>query len=161
MSPNTSSRLAKTQRQHRVAKMLTEHHVTSQSHLVELLAEDGVVATQATVSRDLEEIGAVKVRVPGGESVYAVPELPFDRVVPDEHLRRVLADWVVQVGHSANLVVVQTPPGCAHVVASALDRSGLEGVLGTVAGDDTILVVATERATGKGLAQKISKLAGI
>jgi transcriptional regulator of arginine metabolism len=161
VSPNSANRMAKTQRQHRVAKMLADHHVTSQSHLVELLAADGVVATQATVSRDLEELGAVKVRVAGGDSVYAVPEIPFDRVVPDEHLRRVLADWVVQVGHSANLVVVQTPPGCAHVVASALDRSGLDGVLGTVAGDDTILVVATARTGGKALADKISSLARV
>ena len=161
MSPNTSTRTAKTQRQHRVARLLAEHHVTSQSHLVELLAADGVVATQATVSRDLEELGAVKVRVPGGESVYAVPELPFDRVVPDEHLRRVLSDWVAHVGHSANLVVVQTPPGCAHVVASALDRSGLDGVLGTVAGDDTILVVSTSPTGGKDLAERIAALAGM
>ena len=161
VSPNTSNRMAKTQRQHRVARLLAEHHVTSQTHHVQLLAADGVVATQATVSRDLEELGAVKVRVPGGESVYAVPEIPFDRVVPDDHLRRVLADWVVQVGHSGNLVVVHTPPGCAHVVASALDRSGLEGVLGTVAGDDTILVVAAERTSGAKVAKRLSALSGL
>ncbi len=106
-----SNRLAKTQRQHRVVKLLSDHHVTSQTQLVELLAADGVVATQATVSRDLEELGAVKVRVPGGEMVYAVPELSRDRLAPEDHLRRVLADWVVQVAHSGTLVVVQTPRG--------------------------------------------------
>jgi transcriptional regulator of arginine metabolism len=154
-------RLAKTQRQHRIAKLLETHSVTSQTHLVELLATDGVEATQATVSRDLEEIGAVKVRVAGGETVYAVPELPKDRMVPEEQLRRVLADWVVEIAHSGNLVVLRTPPGSAHVVASALDRAGLAGALGTVAGDDTLLVIASEKVGGERLAKRLQILIGI
>ncbi len=135
--------------------------MTSQQRLVELLLQAGVEATQATVSRDLEEIGAVKVRAAGGESVYAVPDLPKDRVAPEEHLRRVLGDWVVEVTYSANLVVVRTPPGSAHVVASALDRAGLAEILGTVAGDDTIIVVAVEDVGGAGLAEHLSSLAGL
>jgi transcriptional regulator of arginine metabolism len=154
-------RLSKTQRQHRVIQILEQHAVTSQTQLVELLAGAGVDATQATVSRDLEEIGAVKVRAAGGESVYAVPELPKDRKAPEEHLRRVLGDWVVDVAPSANLVVVRTPPGSAHVVASALDRAGLAGVVGTVAGDDTILVVAAETVGGAELARRLADLAGL
>ena len=139
---------AKTQRQHRIAKLLAEHAVSSQPQLVELLGGDGVVATQATVSRDLEEMGAIKVRAGGGESVYAIPELPKEQRAPEEHLRRVLGDWVVEVAHSANLVVLRTPPGSAHVVGSALDRAALPAILGTVAGDDTLLVVAAERIGG-------------
>ncbi len=154
-------RLAKTQRQHRIARLLETEAVTSQAHLVELLGQAGIVATQATVSRDLEELGAVKVRVSGGETVYAIPELPTDRVAPEEQLRRVLADWVVEAAHSGNLVVLRTPPGSAHVVASAIDRAGLDGVLGTVAGDDTLLVVATERAGGDKVARRLSGLAGL
>jgi len=154
-------RLAKTQRQHRIARLLESERVTSQAHLVELLASDGVVATQATVSRDLEEIGAVKVRVAGGETVYAIPELPKDRVVPEEQLRRVLADWVVEIAHSANLVVLRTPPGSAHVVASALDRAAVPGVLGTVAGDDTLLVVAADRVGGEKVARRLQALCGL
>jgi transcriptional regulator of arginine metabolism len=154
-------RLAKTQRQHRIARILETAAVASQGHLVELLADDGIVATQATVSRDLEELGAIKVRVSGGETVYAIPELPKDRVAPEEQLRRVLSDWVVEVAHSANLVVVRTPPGSAHVVASALDRAGLDDVLGTVAGDDTVLLVASERAGGVKVARRLSGLAGL
>jgi len=156
-----TNRLAKTQRQHRVARILAEHPVSSQPQLVELLTADGVVATQATVSRDLQELGAVKVRVPGGEMVYAVPELSKDRLAPDDHLRRVLADWVVQVASSGNIVVVQTPPGCAHVVGSAIDRSGVKGILGTVAGDDTLLLVADEHTGASKVAKKISALAGL
>ncbi len=152
---------AKAQRQHRIVRLLEQQSVASQGELVELLAADGIVATQATVSRDLEDLGAVKVRVPGGEMVSAVPELSRDRLAPEDHLRRVLADWVVQVAHSGNLVVVQTPPGCAHVVGSAIDRSGVDGVLGTVAGDDTLLLVAEERTGGAKVAKKISALAGL
>jgi transcriptional regulator of arginine metabolism len=93
------------------------------------------------VSRDLEDLGAVKVRLPGGETAYALPELPTQQIAPEDHLRRVLGEWVVEVAHSGNLVVLRTPPGSAHVVGSALDRSGLEEVIGTVAGDDTVLVI--------------------
>lgn len=153
--------MPKNQRQHRIARILEQQAVSSQAELVELLAAEGVVATQATVSRDLEDLGAVKVRVPGGDTVYAIPEVPKDRFAPEDHLRRVLGDWVVEVAHSANLVVVRTPPGSAHVVASALDRSGLEGMLGTVAGDDTILVVAAQKTGGAGLASLLSSLAGL
>lgn len=141
--------------------MLAEQAVSSQGQVVELLAQEGTVATQATVSRDLEELGAVKVRVPGGDTVYAIPEIPYDRVTTEDHLRRVLGDWVADVAWSSNLVVLRTPPGSAHVVGSAIDRSGMDGVLGTVAGDDTVLVVATETAGGRTVAGRLSDLAGI
>ncbi len=154
-------KLAKTQRQHRIMRLLETQPVTSQSHLVELLAADGVEATQATVSRDLEEVGALKVRVAGGDTVYAIPELPKDRVVPEEQLRRVLADWVVEIGRSGDLVVLRTPPGSAHVVASALDRAAVPGVVGTVAGDDTLLVVAAERVGGERVAKRLQALCGL
>jgi len=153
-------KLGKPQRQHRIARMLETQAVTSQAQLVTLLSDDGVEATQTTVSRDLEEMGALKVRVPGGETVYALPELPVRQVAPEDHLRRVLGEWVVEVDHSANLVVLRTPPGSAHVVGSALDRSGFEGVIGTVAGDDTVLVVAGENHGGAEVAERIARLAG-
>lgn len=154
-------RLSRTARQHRIVQILEKSPVSSQQQLVDLLADAGVEATQATVSRDLEEIGAVKVRAAGGEPVYAVPDLPKDRVAPEDHLRRVLGDWVVEVAASGNLVVVRTPPGSAHVVASALDRAGLPEILGTVAGDDTIIVVAVEEVGGRGLADRLTSLSGL
>jgi transcriptional regulator of arginine metabolism len=153
--------VAKTQRQHKIAQLLERHAVTSQAQLVELLAGEKVVATQATVSRDLEEMGAVKVRVPGGETVYAIPELPTQQVAPEDHLRRVMGDWVVEVAHSLNLVILRTPPGSAHVVASAIDRAGLPDIVGTVAGDDTLMVVAAERVGGAKMAKKLAGLAGL
>jgi transcriptional regulator of arginine metabolism len=154
-------KLGKTQRQHLVAKLVEGQAVANQAQLVELLAAEGVAATQATVSRDLDDLGAIKVRVPGGEAVYAIPAMPKEQRAPEDHLRRVFGDWVVEVAHSANLVVVRTPPGSAHVVASALDRSAVPDVVGTVAGDDTILVIVDERVGGAKLARRLSDLAGL
>ncbi len=153
-------RLGKNQRQHRIAQILKQESVSSQDHLVELLSAEGVAATQATVSRDLDDLGAVKVPT-GGGSVYAIPELPSEQIAPDDHLRRVLGEWVVAVGCSQNLIVLNTPPGSAHVVGSAIDRSAIDGVLGTVAGDDTVLVVATEEAGGHSVAEFFRAQAGL
>jgi len=153
--------LGKPQRQHRIARMLEEQAISSQGQLVELLAAEGVLATQATVSRDLEDLGAVKVRIPGGTMAYAVPEHSKDSASPDDHLRRVMGEFVVDVAHSANLVVLRTPPGSAHVVASALDRAGLADVLGTVAGDDTLLLVCAETVGGGAVAGRMAAFAGL
>lgn len=154
-------RLARPQRQHRVARILEQHAITSQGQVVDFLAAEGVLVTQATVSRDLEELGAVKARMPGGDLVYVIPEQSKDRPAPEEHLKRVMGEWVVEVSHSGNLVVLRTPPGSAHVVGSAIDRSGLDDILGTVAGDDTVLLVTTERVGGEAVARKLGELAGL
>ncbi len=156
-------RLAKPQRQHRVARILSSQAVTSQARVVELLAAEGVVATQATVSRDLEDLGALKVRTAQGESVYAIPDETKGRKAPasEDHLRRVMGEWVVEVAYSANIVVLRTPPGSAHVVGSAIDRAGLPSVLGTVAGDDTLLLVVSDRTGGEKVARRLSALAGL
>jgi len=161
LADEAGRKVSKARRRHVIGQLLSDHTVTSQEQLAELLSEEGIYATQATVSRDLEEIGALKVRVPGMErTVYALAELPKDQVVPTEHLRRVLGEWVVDVASSGNLVVLRTPPGSAHVVASALDRTSVEGVIGTVAGDDTVLVVAAEGG-GAALADRLAEIAGL
>jgi len=153
--------MSKARRQHRIAVLLGEHAVTNQSRLVELLQDEDLRATQATVSRDLDELGAVKVRVAGGETVYAIPDHSVDRIAPEDHLRRVMGDWVADISHSGNLVLLRTPPGSAHVVASALDRAGITGIVGTVAGDDTLLVVADEEVGGACLGTRLRDLAGL
>jgi transcriptional regulator of arginine metabolism len=160
-STGLMSTLGKPQRQHRIARLLEEQAVSSQSQLVELLAADDVVATQATVSRDLEELGAVKVRIPGGAMAYAIPEHAKDRAAPDDHLRRVMGEFVVDVAHSGNIVVLRTPPGSAHVIGSAIDRAGLPDVLGTVAGDDTLFLVCSEPTGGTTVAAQLAQLAGL
>ena len=153
--------LGKPQRQHRIARLLEEQVISSQVQLVELLATEGLNLTQATVSRDLEELGAVKVRIPGGAMAYAIPELAKDRVAPEEVLRKVLGEFIVEAAHSANLAVLRTPPGSAHVVASALDRANLSDVLGTVAGDDTVLVVCPPPEGGERMSARLARLAGL
>ncbi len=154
-------KVSRVQRQQRIADLLATESVTSQERLVELLADDGITATQATVSRDLETLGAVKVRIGGGLSVYAIPDHPHDQVIPADHLRRIFGEWVIGADASDNLVVVRTPPGCAHVVASAIDRTGLDGVLGVVAGDDTLLAVAAPGVTGESIASQFRQFAGL
>ena len=153
--------LGKPQRQHRIARLLEEQVISSQVQLVELLADEWPALTQATVSRDLEELGAVKVRIPGGQMAYAIPELAKDRLAPEDVLKKALAEYLVEATHSANLAVLRTPPGSAHVVASALDRAGLPEVLGTVAGDDTVLVVCPPPDGGKKMSARLAKLAGL
>ncbi|HEX3946880.1 MAG TPA: arginine repressor [Acidimicrobiales bacterium] len=154
-------KVTKHQRQHRITKLLEVRAVGSQAQLVDLLSAEGIEATQTTVSRDLEELGAVKVRLPGGDTAYALPELPAQQIAPVDHLRRVLGEWAVEVTNSGNLVVLRTPPGCAHVVGSALDRSGLDGLLGTVAGDDTVLAVVIDGHGGRQVAEHLATLAGL
>jgi transcriptional regulator of arginine metabolism len=153
--------LGKPQRQHRILRILEDQPISSQAQLVQLLESEGVVATQATVSRDLEELGAVKVRIPGGAMAYAIPEHGRDRGGSDDHLRRVMSDFVLDVAHSANIVVLRTQPGSAHVVGSALDRAALGEVLGTVAGDDTLLVVCKESVGGSTVATRLAEFAGL
>jgi transcriptional regulator of arginine metabolism len=92
---------------------------------------------------------------------YAIPEHAKDASAPDDHLRRVMGEFVVDVAFSANLVVLRTPPGSAHVIGSALDRAGLNDILGTVAGDDTVLVVCAEGAGGSDVAGRLAELAGL
>lgn len=151
-------RVAKAERQHLVFELIEGGEVRNQRELVTALADRGVAATQATVSRDLEELGALKVRRPGGESVYAIAEVAGAPGAPTDQLRKVWREWVVSSAVSANLVVLRTPPGSAHVVAAALDRVRLDGVVGTVAGDDTVLVVAAESSSGTLLAERLDEL---
>jgi transcriptional regulator of arginine metabolism len=135
----------KVARQQRIVDLVRRTPVRSQQELARLLAADGLVVTQATLSRDLDELGASKVRAGDGNLVYAVDP---DRAPADpDRLDRTLGDLLVSAEPSGNLVVLRTPPGGAHLLGSALDRAGLPDVIGTVAGDDTVLVV-TSRANG-------------
>jgi len=153
----------KAERQRRIAKLLAQGAVTSQQELVELLAATGQPATQATVSRDLEELGAYKVRR-NGHVVYALGPGTEPGSVPGpggESLRRLLGSSVGDVETSGNIVVVHTPPGYAGMVSSAIDKAGVDGVAGTLAGDDTILVVCKEGARGRTVELRLRQLAGL
>ncbi|MCU1692576.1 MAG: arginine repressor, ArgR [Frankiales bacterium] len=145
-----TSPLTKAARQARIVELLETRPVASQTELGRLLAADGVAVTQATVSRDLEELGAVKVRTSGG-TTYAVPPDGAPRggtsEAVDARLARLLEELLVSAEATGDVVVVRTPPGGAHLLGSALDRAGLPEVAGTVAGDDTVLLVTRTPAT--------------
>ncbi len=153
--------MTKTQRQHRISELIDREVISTAAQIVTRLQAEGISATQATVTRDLHELGAIKVRDEHGSRRIVTPMTPKVSSPPREHLRRMMGEWVVSVESSGNLVVLRTPPGCAHVVASALDRSNLEGVLGSVAGDDTLLVIARDGHGGEPLAEEFRSLAGL
>jgi transcriptional regulator of arginine metabolism len=150
----------KTTRQQRLRQLLTDHDLHSQAEVVEALAGVGIAVHEATVSRDLGEVGAVKIRGADGSLVYrlaADPGPSTARTRLDETLQR----FVTGVTSSANLAVLRTPPACAHPVASVIDLAELEGVVATVSGDDTVLVVAEEGRTGAEVAALLRQRAGL
>jgi transcriptional regulator of arginine metabolism len=161
--------VTKAARHARIVELIRTRPVRSQTDLADLLAAEGVQVTQATLSRDLEELGAMKVRAAGG-AAYVIPEggeplpRPAERVPGSDRaparLVRLLRELLTGADATGNLAVLRTPPGAAQFLASALDRSGLPEVVGTIAGDDTILVVVREPVTGDALIKMLSTWAG-
>lgn len=153
--------VSRTARQARILDILANSRVTSQVQLSELLLDEGVDITQATLSRDLDELGAKKVRpASGGRAYYTVnaQDQSFGEASsgPRDKLRRMLEELVVSVDYSGNIAVLRTPPGAAQYLASYIDRVGLDDVAGSIAGDDTIFVLAREPVSGKELATKLA-----
>jgi transcriptional regulator of arginine metabolism len=159
--------VTKSARHQRIVEIVTHHEVRSQGDLATLLAESGLGVTQATLSRDLVELDAVKVRTPSGALVYAVPAEGGDRrpAAPGEtaaasaRLARLCGELLVSAESSANLVVLRTPPGAAQFLASAFDKAEFPEILGTIAGDDTVLVIGREPEGGEALARRFLALA--
>lgn len=159
-----SGPLTKVARQLRITAIVREQPVRSQSELARLLAEEGLVVTQATLSRDLEELGAAKLRgADGSPPAYVIPEEGSGPLRPSEaapaRLVRLLEELLTGADSSGNLVVLRTPPGAAQFLASALDRSGLPQLIGTIAGDDTILAICREPDGGAAFAQEVLRWA--
>lgn len=156
--------LTKAARQARIVELLERRAIASQTELGRLLAADGVAVTQATVSRDLDELGAVKTRTSSGMA-YVVPEENAPRGGTaddvDARLGRLLEELLVSAEATGDTVVLRTPPGGAPLLASALDRAGLPDVAGTLAGDDTVLLLTRTPATPActTLAERLLRLA--
>ena len=150
-------------RRTRIVEILAACSIHSQEQLRTALAEDGFTVTQATLSRDLLELGAVKVPDGEGRGAYAVaPEQSSDRpeaAVEATRLSRALHELAVSVDHSLNIVVVRTPPGGAQYLASAFDTAHWGSILGTVAGDDTVLIVTRGAEAGADVAESILAMA--
>jgi transcriptional regulator of arginine metabolism len=161
MSRYSRAPLTKTARHAKIITLLEQHEVRSQSELAELLADDGVQVNQGTLSRDLVEIGALRIRDSSGHLVYAVPGEGGDRRPHvgefanfEGRLARLCAEILVSAESSANLVVLRTPPGAAQYFAGAIDRVGWESILGTIAGDDTILLITRSPSGGRVIAEQ-------
>lgn len=152
-------------RQARIVELVSTMAVRSQTELAKILAAEGVEVTQATLSRDLDELGAIKLRgADGGTPIYVIPEdgSPVRGVQGGTtRLTRLLGEVLVSADSSANLTVLRTPPGAAQFLASAIDRAALHEVVGTIAGDDTIMVIAREPLTGSELADRFTTMAGL
>jgi transcriptional regulator of arginine metabolism len=160
MTGQARAPFTKTARQARIVALLEQHQIRSQVELAELLAADGVQVNQGTLSRDLVEVGALRVRDLSGHLVYAVPGDGGDRSPLGEfatfegRLSRLCSEILVSAEASANLVVLRTPPGAAQYFASAIDRVAWSDILGTIAGDDTILLIARDAGGGAELADR-------
>jgi len=156
----------KASRHQRIVALLRRHPVRSQAELARMLADDGLTVAQATLSRDLDELGAVRIRGGDGALVYAVPSEGGDRTpLPppldgqlDARLTRLVAELLVGAEPSANLVVLRTPPGAAQFLASAIDHAALPSLLGTIAGDDTVLVITRDPDGGVAVAESFLAL---
>ena len=160
----TSTAATRVARQARIVELVSSMAIRSQTELAKLLAAEGVDVTQATLSRDLDELGAVKLRgADGGAPVYVIPEdgSPVRGVQGGtSRLARLLSELLVSADGSANLMVLRTPPGAAQFLASAIDRAALHEVVGSIAGDDTVMVIAREPLTGLELATRFTTMAG-
>jgi transcriptional regulator of arginine metabolism len=149
-------------RQARIVELIRDRAVHSQAELLGMLEDEGIGTTQATLSRDLDELGAVKLRgADGGTPVYVIPDdgSPVRGISGGTaRLTRLLGELLTGADASGNLAVLRTPPGGAHYLASALDRAALHEVVGTIAGDDTLMVVAREPLTGAELVALLREL---
>lgn len=147
-----------------IEQVLASHLVTSQSQLSAILSGQGIEVTQATLSRDLDEVHAVKTRLRDGTMAYTVAGLepvvaPTGESRPGQQLARVLSDLVTSVAAAQNQVVVRTPSGAAQYVAMVLDKQTIDGILGTIAGDDTVLIICSDSETAKARCHWLVELA--
>lgn len=141
-------------RRHRaLTDLLRRQRLTRQHELVEALRQLGHEVTQATVSRDLEQLGAVRIRH-GRETRYALPQDLAPATTPEARLRTLFADWVREIVPAATMVVLKTPPGSAHLVGVALDSAELPQVAGTISGDDTLFVATFSAKDASALADE-------
>jgi transcriptional regulator of arginine metabolism len=149
----------RTRRQKAIADLIRSGALGSQEEVTERLGGLGFRVTQATVSRDLDQLGAIKVKR-GGVMSYSLPEQIADSDWAAGRLQRIVSEWVQSVEAAGNMIVIKTPPGSAHLVGAALDQAKVPEIAGTVSGDDTILIVVRDGANPHLLAHKFRTMAG-
>ncbi len=143
----------KDRRQRIVADLISSRALSSQEELADLLSAQGFAVTQATVSRDLEQLGAVKVRRDGRFS-YALSQ--DAQGTPASRLAGVLHDFVNSMMTAMNLLVIKTPPGSAHLIGVLLDQSDFPEIVGTICGDDTIFIACNSERTARSAPRKVA-----
>ena len=148
----------KERRQKAMADLIRSQPLSNQEEVASRLRGLGFEVTQATVSRDLEQLGALKVRR-GGRISYALPDQLTANDADPSRLASVLGDWVRSVDVAATIVVLKTPSGSAHLVGVALDEAALAEIVGTICGDDTIFAACRSAADAEALAAKLRELA--
>lgn len=146
-------------RQKTIADIIRGGSVASQEDVMEKLAALGYAVTQATVSRDLDQLGAVKIKR-GGSLSYALPDQLGDTDWAATRLQRIFTEWVQSIEAAGNIIVIRTPPGSAHLVSLAVDQAQLPEVAGTVSGDDTLFVVVRDGVTVGTIAARFRALSG-
>lgn len=149
----------RTRRQKALVDIIRGGGVASQESATARLKAAGFDVTQATVSRDLVQLGAVKVKR-GGVTAYALPDQLGDSDWAAARLERIFADWVLSVEPAGSLLVLRTPPGSAHIVGLALDQAQVAEVAGTISGDDTLFVALREGVNASAVADRFRKLGG-
>jgi transcriptional regulator of arginine metabolism len=147
------------ERQRAIVDMLREGPARTQDEVAASLTSAGYSVTQAVVARDLEQIGAVKVKREG-KLGYALPEKLGERNWAADRLSRIFAEWVQAVDCSGNMVVVRTPPGSAHLVGLAVDQAKFPEVVGTIAGDDALFIAVRSGLPPEPLAQRLRDMMG-
>lgn len=147
--------MAKNDRQEMILSLINSIPISTQSDLTTHLTDAGYNVTQATVSRDLQELRVVKILGADGEYRYAVPK--DDPVATGNRQQGVLRQCLVSVDYAVNVVVIKTVTGAAQAVGHALDTCGISDVLGTIAGDDTIMMVVRSEDTAKGVCSDLKK----
>lgn len=150
---------ARVKRQKAIAEMIRGGAVGSQEEVTERLAAQGYAVTQATVSRDLDQLGAVKVKR-GGALCYALPDQMADSDWAAARLQRILSEWVQSVEAAGNLIIIRTPPGSAHLVCLAIDQAKLPEVAGTIAGDDTMFIALRDGVVAAAIEHRFRTLSG-
>jgi len=150
---------SKTARQHVIEELIVNKEISSQNELLNMLKSKGFDITQTTLSRDLDEINAVKNVKIDGKNVYTIKKNSADKLQSSKNVRnkleKSLSEFVISVDSSANLAIIHTPAGAAQYVASLIDQAAMEKVLATIAGDNTVLVVTKGLDDGKKVASQI------
>jgi transcriptional regulator of arginine metabolism len=144
--------VSKVERQAKILALIGDHHVSTQAELADALREEGIDTVQTTVSRDIAQLGLVKVRNGNGKLVYALPGAADLRRI--EELATAMRRWATGMTPAGQLLVIATPNGLAAPLADAIDEAGLGDVAGTVAGENTIFVAARDGMTGTDLEEQ-------